>query len=65
VTNYSKDRFALGGVYHWLGEVRIPIPRDEKLRADSSKQVESAITRRPELREQARRLTIDVKGRRQ
>lgn len=46
-----------------LGEVRVPIPRDEKVRAEISRQVESAITRRAELREQARRLTIEVEGR--
>lgn len=45
-----------------LGEIRIPIPRDEEVRTRVSRQVKSAITRRAELREQARRLTIEVEG---
>lgn len=45
-----------------LGEVRIPLPRDEEVRTRVSKKVKSAITRRALLREETRRLTIEVGG---
>lgn len=45
-----------------LGEVRLPVPRDEATRKRISKGVKAAINRRAELREATRLLTIEVEG---
>lgn len=45
-----------------LGEIQVPIPKDEKERRRISRAVEAAITTRAELRETARILTIQVEG---
>lgn len=45
-----------------LGEVRIPVFRDQAARKRVSDRIKTAIMRRAELREEARRITLEVEG---
>lgn len=45
-----------------LGEVRVPIPRDSSERSRISEAVKAAVTKRAELREATRVLTLEVEG---
>jgi type I restriction enzyme M protein len=45
-----------------LGELVLPFPRDCELRTSISKGMQCAITKRAELREEARKLTLDIEG---
>lgn len=45
-----------------LGEVRVPLPRDEDKRKRIAAEIENAVQKRAELRERARSLAIEIEG---